>query len=76
MDRQTTTVRIGLNRLREFVLEMMPGEQVNATQAMQISGLERRMCDAMLDSLMRNGFTMRLQNDAYIRREHQLAPAR
>ena len=76
MHRQTTTVRARLNRLREFVLGMMPGEQVNSTQAMQVSGLERRMCDAMLDSLMRNGFTIRLQNDAYIRREHLLAPSR
>jgi hypothetical protein len=70
--RRQPTVKVGLNRLREFVLAMMPGEQVNATQAMEISGLERGMCDAMLESLMHNGFTMRLQNDAYIRRETQL----
>jgi hypothetical protein len=67
--RREPTVKARLNRLREFVLEMMPGQQVNAVQAMEVSGLERPMCDAMLESLMRNGFTMRLQNDAYIRRE-------
>jgi hypothetical protein len=70
--RREPTIKAGLNRLREFVIGMMPGEQVNTTQAIVISGLEPRVCNAMLDSLMRHGYTMRLQNDAYIRRENAL----
>lgn len=71
--RRQPTIRAGLNKLREFVIAMMPGEQVNAKQAMEITGLERRLCDAMLESLMRHGFTMRLQHDAYIRRSESLS---
>jgi hypothetical protein len=72
--RQRPTVKARLTRLREFVIAMIPGEQVNAKQAMAISGLERRLCDAMLESLVRHGFTIRLQHDAYIRRESASSP--
>jgi hypothetical protein len=72
--RRPPPVRAGLIKLREFVIAMTPGEQVNTNQAMAISGLDAPVCDAMLDSLVRHGFAIRLQHDAYIRREHALSP--
>jgi len=46
---------------------MMPGDEMSADRAMRISGLSRRRCDAMLDSLARAGIAIRLRHDAYIR---------
>jgi hypothetical protein len=60
-------IDIGLARLRDFVTAMMPGDEMSATQARQISGLSRARCSAMLDSLTRAGMTIRLRHEAYIR---------
>jgi hypothetical protein len=59
--------RFGVAKLRKFVIAMMPGDAMSADRAMKISGLSRRRCDAMLDSLARAGITIRLRHDAYIR---------
>jgi hypothetical protein len=72
--RRPPPVKAGSRRLRQFVIAMVPGEQVNTTQAMAISGLEAPVCDALLDSLVRHGFAIRLQHDSYIRREHTASP--
>ncbi|HEY3044424.1 MAG TPA: hypothetical protein VGJ39_10385 [Vicinamibacterales bacterium] len=57
----------GLNRLQDFLLGMAPGDEVSAERAAEISGLDPRRCDAVLDALMRAGLMMRLQHDAYVR---------
>jgi len=67
--RRQPPARTGLNRLRDFVIAMTPGEQVNTQQAMLVSGLGSRDCHTLLDALVRGGFTIRLQHDAYIRRD-------
>ena len=46
---------------------MTPGDEVSARRAAEISGLDQKRCDAVLDALMRAGLMMRLQNDAYVR---------
>jgi hypothetical protein len=66
MHRRLAT-RLAVAKLREFVIAMMPGDEMSSERAMKISGLSRRRCDAMLDSLTRAGLTMRLRHDAYIR---------
>ena len=66
MHRRVTT-RLGVAKLRKFVIAMMPGDEMSADRAMKISGLSRRRCDAMLDSLARAGIAIRLRHDAYIR---------
>ena len=60
-------IDIGLAKLQDFVAAMMPGDEMSAARAMQISGLSRARCRAMLDSLTRAGITIRLRHDAYIR---------
>jgi hypothetical protein len=66
MHRRLAT-QLGVAKLRRFVIAMMPGDEMSSVRAMKISGLSRRRCDAMLDSLARAGFTIRLRHDAYIR---------
>ena len=62
-----TQVDLGLDKLQDFLLAMAPGDEVSARQAAEISGLDYRRCDAILDALMRAGLMMRLQQDAYVR---------
>ena len=62
-----TSVDIGLDKLQDFLLAMAPGDEVSARRAAEISGLDHKRCDAVLDALMRAGLMMRLQNDAYVR---------
>jgi hypothetical protein len=73
-----TLVDTGIDKLQDYLLAMAPGEEVSARRAAEISGLNYKRCDAVLDALMRAGLMMRLQNDAYVRcrlqqREHQPA---
>jgi hypothetical protein len=70
----------GLNKLQEFLLAMALGDQVSAKRASEISGLDCKRCEALLDALMRAGVMMRLQHDTYVRcrlepNESQLTPA-
>jgi hypothetical protein len=58
----------GLDKLQEFLLGMVPGDEVSVTRAMEISGLDASQCDAVLDALARAGLMLRLQHDAYVRR--------
>ena len=62
-----TSVDTGLDKLQDFLLAMAPGDEVSARHAAEISGLDHRRCDAILDALMRAGLMMRLQHDAYVR---------
>jgi hypothetical protein len=62
-----TSVDIGLDKLQDFLLAMAPGDEVSARHAAEISGLDHKRCDAILDALMRAGLMMRLQQDAYVR---------
>jgi len=62
-----TLVDTGIDKLQDFLLAMAPGDEVSARRAAEISGLDQKRCDAVLDALMRAGLMMRLQNDAYVR---------
>ena len=62
--RQTQSLDEGLDKLR--LLTLVPGDQVSTQKAAEISGLDLRRCDAVLDALMHAGL-MRLQHDAYVR---------
>jgi predicted transcriptional regulator of viral defense system len=57
----------GLDKLQEFLLAMSPGDEVSVARAAELSGLDRKRCDAVLSALMRAGVMMRLQHDAYVR---------
>ena len=62
-----TSVDIGLEKLQDFLLAMAPGDELSARHAAEISGLDHKRCDAILEALMRAGLMMRLQHDAYVR---------
>ena len=62
-----TLADTGIDKLQDFLLAMTPGDEVSAQRAAEISGLDHKRCDAVLDALMRAGLMMRLQNDAYVR---------
>jgi len=64
--RQTQSLDEGLDKLQDFLLTLVPGDEVSAQRAAEISGLDLRRCDAVLDALMHAGL-MRLQHDAYVR---------
>jgi predicted transcriptional regulator of viral defense system len=57
----------GLNKLQEFLLAMAHGDQLSANRASDISGLDPKRCEALLDALMRAGVMMRLQHGTYVR---------
>ena len=42
-------------------------DQVSASRASQISGLDEQRCEVVLNALMHAGLMMRLQHDAYVR---------
>jgi hypothetical protein len=62
-----TSVDTGLDKLQDFLLAMAPGDEVSARHAAEISGLDHKRCDRILEALMRAGLMMRLQHDAYVR---------
>ena len=64
---RAATLDEGLDKLQNFLLTMVPGDEVSAKKASEISGLDLRRCDAVLDALMHAGLMMRLQHDAYVR---------
>ena len=76
-----TLVDTGIDKLQDFLLAMAPGDEVSARRAAEISGLDYKRCDAVLDALMRAGLMVRLQHDAYVRcrlqqhEEHHVTPA-
>jgi len=72
--RRPHAVEAGLDQLQAFLLGMAPGDEVSADRAAEISGLDRRHCDRVLDALMRAGLMMRLQHDAYVRCRLQIQP--
>jgi hypothetical protein len=57
----------GFDRLQEFLLAMIPGDQISVSRAAEISGLDRGRCDEVLNALRRAGLMIRLQHDAYVR---------
>ena len=65
--RRSLLVDAGLDKLQEFLLAMAPGDQVSASRASQISGLDEQRCEVVLNALMHAGLMMRLQHDAYVR---------
>jgi len=65
--RRSLIIDAGLDKLQEFLLEMSPGDEVNAARAAEISGLDARRCDLVLAALVQAGLMMRLQHDAYVR---------
>jgi len=65
--RRSLVLDAGLDRLQAFLLMMLPGDEVSVSRAMEISGLDARQCDAVLDTLARAGLMIRLQHDAYVR---------
>jgi hypothetical protein len=66
-------VDAGIDKLQAFLLAMQPGDEVSARRAAEISGLDDKRCDAVLDALMRAGLMIRLQHDAYVRCRLQLS---
>ena len=58
---------LALDKLQEFLLAMTVGDEVSAKRASEVSGLDPKRCEAILDALMRAGVMMRLQHDAYVR---------
>ena len=69
-----TQVDTGMDKLQDFLLAMSPGDELSAHHAAELSGLDHKRCDAILDALMRAGLMVRLQHDAYIRCRLQTAP--
>ena len=65
--RRSLLVDAGLDKLQEFLLAMAPGDQVSASRASQISGLDEQRCEVVLNALMHAGLMMRLQHEAYVR---------
>jgi hypothetical protein len=64
---QRKLVDAGIDKLQVFLLAMKPGDEVSARRAAELSGLDDKRCDAVLDALMRAGLMIRLQHNAYIR---------
>ena len=63
---RSEAIDAGFDKLQEFLLAMTPGDQVSVTRAAEISGLDRRRCDAVLAALERAGL-MRQHEDAFVR---------
>ena len=63
---RSEAIDAGFDKLQEFLLTMTPGDQVSVERAAEISGLDRRRCDAVLSALLRAGL-MQQQQDAYVR---------
>ena len=53
--------------LQGFPLEMEPGDELSVARAVEISGLDQRICGSVLDALMHAGLMMRLQHDSHVR---------
>jgi hypothetical protein len=78
---ERTLVDTGIDKLQVYLLAMAPGDELSARRAAEISGLDYKRCDAVLDALARAGLMIRLQHDAYVRcrlqqtEENRVTPA-
>ena len=66
--RRSLVLDVGLDKLQDLLLAMGEGDEVCVPQAMKISGLESKQCEAVLEALARAGLMVRLRGDAYVRR--------
>jgi len=74
--RRSLVLDPGLDKLQAFLLEMVSGDELSLDGAMHVSGLSRTVCAQVLETLVRGGFMVRLQHDAYVRRDGSTAPLR
>ena len=58
----------GFNRLERLLVAMRTGEQVNAVDAAQASGLSERVCRHVLLGLERAGLMAQEATDTFVRR--------
>jgi hypothetical protein len=65
--RPTPRLHAGLDKLQEFLLAMSPGDEVSATRAAEISGLDAERCEVVLHALVRAGLMTRIQHREYVR---------
>jgi hypothetical protein len=61
-----------LNRLRAEYLEM-PGLRLTAAQVQRLRGIERLMCESVLDALVDAKFLRVKSDGSYVLFEHQAA---
>ena len=65
--KSSRAIDAAFDRLQEYLLEMIPGDEISVTRAAEISGLDANQCDAVLNALLHAGLLMRLQHDAFVR---------
>jgi hypothetical protein len=65
--RRSLVIDPGMDKLQELLLAMSPGDEVSVARAIEVSGLDRSQCDAVLEGLMRAGFMVRLDQGGYAR---------
>ena len=61
------TLETGFDKLQDFLLALEPGDEVTVASAVEVSGLDRGRCDAVLTALFRAGLLQRTCDDAYVR---------
>jgi hypothetical protein len=66
--RRSLVLDAGLDKLQTRLLEMVAGDAVSLPEAMQISGLPARHCEAVFDALMRAGLMARSADHGYVRK--------
>jgi hypothetical protein len=76
VSRRSLVLDPGLDKLQAFLLEMASGDELSLDGAMRVSGLSRDVCAQVLEALVRGGFMVRLQHDAYIRSYGSTLPLR
>ena len=57
--RSSQALDAGFDRLQDFLLAMSPGDEISVGRAVEISGLDRPECDAVLNALLNAGLLMR-----------------
>jgi hypothetical protein len=60
-----------LQRVQGEYIEM-PGLRLTTAQAQRLWGLDRAVCDALLDALVEAKFLFRTRDGAFIRADHAL----
>ena len=58
-----------LRRVKGEYLEM-PGLRLTIAQAQRLWGLDRAVCDALLDALVEAKFLLRTRDGAFVRSDH------
>jgi hypothetical protein len=66
--RRSLVVDAGLDKLQDLLLAMVVGDELSLPQAVKISGLPARQCEAVLEALARAGLMIRSPGDAYVRK--------